>query len=155
MKKIKIQAKAILSITVCVVLCIIFLACNQPGWELKDGVLTIFSDTGMDDWFSFLDEHGEAVSLIKTVKLKRGVTVVPLGVFECYEHLEEVFMADSVHTIEKYAFAHCDSLKTVHWSRGLKSIGLRAFKGTGLTEVKLPNGLKELRQRPIMRVFAA
>lgn len=142
--------KIILLFTALTILLIPSLACNQSNWELSNGTLTIRNDAGMREWKFFLNSTGgdwdPILNSIKVVKLNYGVTIIANSAFEWCKNLEEVFMANSIHTIDKAAFAMCPSLKTIHWSRGLQIIDENAFRESGLCEARLPNKVQQIRK---------
>ena len=67
------------------------------------------------------------------------------GAFEDCEHLEELVLPDTWHSIPYRAFIYCQSLKRVKISSNIWKIGWQAFKGClNLEEINLPNSLETI-----------
>lgn len=80
----------------------------------------------------------------KRVYIPEGVkTIGPRAFYG--KSVEEVFIPSSVVNIEKNAFAYCEYLKVVHFSKGLVELGDWAFVNCCALEiVELPNSVKTI-----------
>lgn len=68
------------------------------------------------------------------------VTVIGGKCFENYDHLEYIYIPDSVISINAYAFSGCTSLKSVDFSKNLQNIYTGAFRYcNSLVSVDLTN----------------
>ena len=65
------------------------------------------------------------------------------GVFES-STLEHVELPSTLKRIEYSAFRDCEGLRSVVLPDGLEVIGRRAFRDTGLTQVRLPRSLRDV-----------
>lgn len=63
--------------------------------------------------------------------------------FEDCENLKEVIIEEDskLQGIETEAFYNCEKLKRINFPDGLKYIGMRAFRNTGLQNVEFPAAL--------------
>lgn len=120
---------------------------TEPGicgkdvtWTLNmnTGTLTI-SGTGdmytMDHapWYDY--RH-----LIKKVVIEEGVTKI--GGFSHLQQLVSVQIADSVTTIDQYAFSGCSSLTQIHLPDGVQTIGSYAFRDCySLQAINIPESV--------------
>ena len=78
---------------------------------------------------------------LKEVEFQEGITTIPKAIF-AGTGLESIRIPDTVTTISNYAFANCDSLTDVVYSKNLATIGKEAFYDCdSLTEAKLPESL--------------
>ncbi len=59
--------------------------------------------------------------------------------FSGCKNLEKVIIPDSIVEIDDLTFSGCKSLHTVRLPKNLKHIGLSAFSGTALQEIKIPD----------------
>ncbi len=66
------------------------------------------------------------------------------GTFNGCTALANVTLPDTIVSIEGSAFNGCKNLKTLQLPASLETIGYNAFCGSGLTELVLPQGLKEI-----------
>ena len=69
------------------------------------------------------------------------VTKVAAGAFSRRDGLIELTLPDSVAEIGRNAFYSAHALRKVRLPAGLKSIGMHAFKDSGIREIELPEGL--------------
>lgn len=81
----------------------------------------------------------------KIVTIPEGITKIGSKVFDKNKTTEEVFLPESLISIEESAFYYRSHLKKIHFPSKLQSIGSKAFwKCTSLEEVMLPDSLTEL-----------
>ncbi len=79
---------------------------------------------------------------ISEVTLPDTVEEIGISAFERCSELKEIAIPDSVKAIEPYAF--CSSgVESVTLNEGVESIGTGAFESTKITEIYLPDSLKE------------
>ncbi len=79
---------------------------------------------------------------ISGVNLPDTVAEIGISAFEKCSELKEITVPGSVKAIESYAF--CSSgLESVTLNEGVESIGTGAFESTEITEIYLPDSLKE------------
>lgn len=82
---------------------------------------------------------------IKRIIINNGVTDVPSGVFSHLTTLKEVHLSDSVKTIGAFSFMGCYNLESVRMSSILETIGNYAFDGCkNLANISLPISLKSI-----------
>ncbi len=94
---------------------------------------------------SFINEVIQKVSsTIKNVEVTSG-NDLPVGVFQYFDALTTVKLADSVTAIGDYAFDECDNLTNVIVGDGLETIGEGAFyRCSSLVGINLPDGLQSV-----------
>lgn len=81
---------------------------------------------------------------IKKVFLPEGIKKIPFGAFDNCVSLKEVYIPNSVSTIEDYAFENT-KLKHVKLPLNLESIGMEAFNNCKkLTTIDFPDNLKNI-----------
>lgn len=68
---------------------------------------------------------------------------IPLGMFT-NTNISNITIPDTIERIDNEAFFACVNLSTIEISSSVKLIGSNAFKNTGLTEIKLNEGLEEI-----------
>lgn len=109
----------------------------------------------VNDFVLFTD--GEDVTLLEyrgsnsAINIPDGVTIVRASAFERNIVIKEVYVADSVNSIENSAFYFCTSLEKVVFGENskLESIGSSAFSWCEkLNYINLPNGLKQVGGTP-------
>ena len=104
---------------------------------------------------------------IKEVIIPDSVTEIGEGAFEGCENLEKVTMPKELKTIEErvfrncislkeitlpeqletiryFAFEECQSLQTIQFPSGLKEIWGQSFHNSGLTSIKIPEGVTSI-----------
>jgi len=123
--------KRFLALALVLVLCLSLLpvsavAAKGDEFEIENGVLVKYNGSGGD------------------VTIPAGVTEIGERAFESCKALTGVTIPDGVTKICKGAFSLCKALTSVTIPDGVKTIEENAFFSTGLTSVKLPNGLKYL-----------
>lgn len=96
-------------------------------------------------------------SELTTLVIPEGFTEIPEGFASECPKLSSVELPSTLAVININAFGSCESLSTITLPEGLKSIGKAsdpfntnayyyygAFRGTGLTEIKIPSGVEVL-----------
>ena len=87
-------------------------------------------------------------SSITSCILPDTVTSIADKAFYKCVNLKSIIIPDSVEVIDEYTFYNCESLESVKLSSGLKTIKMAAFSQcTGLKEVELPSGLEVIEER--------
>ena len=83
---------------------------------------------------------------IKSVDLSKTAleSVSGMAFAECTS-LTEVKFPEDLYSIDAGAFWGCTALKSIEFPDGLTIIGQNAFMDTGLTEVMIPNSVREIR----------
>lgn len=81
---------------------------------------------------------------IKSVKLPDSLKILGSEVFHHCLELHSVDFGNGITVIEEGAFRGCEKLEHVELPQQLISIQSSAFKNTGLKDIKLNNGLKEI-----------
>ncbi len=69
---------------------------------------------------------------------------IPAHAFHDCEYIERIIIEGNVELIEIYAFAYCNSLKEVVLPESLKTVNYRAFIGTSLESITIPDNVEEL-----------
>lgn len=75
------------------------------------------------------------------IVLPEGMTQVEGALFRGCRKLRSVALPDSAKEIRFNVFEGCESLSCITLPRGLDTIGYRAFRRSGIRELKLPEGL--------------
>lgn len=83
-------------------------------------------------------------SLKGNFKIPNGITVIGENLFLNCEKLQGVELAAGTTRIGTQAFAGCKALTSLSIPDTVNYIGLKAFKGTGLTEVEVPASVTTL-----------
>lgn len=91
---------------------------------------------------------------MKSFKLPDGLTSIGVGAFDGCTLLESINIPQGVTKIEEWTFFECDFLKTITLPSGLTSIGDDSFRESGLTEIKIPNGVTYLGESAFYRCFS-
>lgn len=83
---------------------------------------------------------------LKTVTFEEGsnLSLIYANAFQYCTSLEEITLGDHVQEIRTFAFEHCSSLKKVTLGSSVTEIGFRAFAGTPITEITIPESLQLL-----------
>ena len=72
------------------------------------------------------------------------VTKIASNAFDGCKKIKSVIIPDSVTEVGSYAFSGCEKLTNVEFGSSLKMIREAAFKDSGLTSVKLPEGISKI-----------
>lgn len=80
---------------------------------------------------------------LKSITLPASLKSLGQEAFRNCENLESVVIPEGLEEIPDSCFKYCKSLTTVNYGK-VKKIGAGAFGSTALTNVKLPNTVKEL-----------
>jgi len=82
------------------------------------------------------------MSIVESVTLMEGVTVIDEDAFSCAEVLTQVNLPSTLAMIKSYAFWECTALESIVLPDSVASIGANAFENCyELKEVKMPEGL--------------
>ena len=81
---------------------------------------------------------------LKEISIPDGVTQLQANIFYNCRNLVNVQLPELLKIIDEYAFGYCSSLKKVVLPGSVLLIGKNAFAGSGLTEITLNEGLKEI-----------
>ena len=115
-------------------------------------VVTGLTEKGKNE--SALTIPDNATSIGENAFKNSNVTKVVLGsnieeigayAFKRCKNLSEISIPGSVKKIDKYAFSYCQNLTTLTFSEGLTEIGNNAFEATSVKSIKLPEGLKTIK----------
>ena len=82
---------------------------------------------------------------LQKVSFGEPMLVIPPGLFANCNGLTSVVIPDTVTTIDECAFCGCENLQQVSLGENVSEIGNRAFSGTDLKKVDLPEGLLALK----------
>ncbi len=118
------------------------------GWRI-DGTykLTIESAEGMTNWVN--KGRGDHKEDIKSAEIEMNnanpITTIGSYAFEGCSQLASITIADSVESIEGWAFNKCTSLKDVKLSNKLQSIGESTFSECGALEaITIPDSVESI-----------
>lgn len=78
------------------------------------------------------------------VKLPSTLISIGKNAFFCCSSLQTVLFPDSLTDIENGAFCGCSSLGTIEFGKGIKNIGDRVFRSSGLKEIVIPDSVVSL-----------
>ena len=117
----------------------------DAGWTLDDnGLLTIESDAGMEDWKTN-GRTTDNIGKVKKVIIKDGVTSIADTAFKDCSNLASIEIPSGVTYMGKQAFMNCQSLTNIEIPSGVKAIWDETFSGcSGLTSVTLPNSMTSI-----------
>ena len=92
----------------------------------------------------------------KTVRVPAGVRVIAAEVFKDHTEITSLKLPDSVKVIGEGAFEGCNRLSKIVWEVGIEEIQDRAFYGTALRTVTIPEtvqsiGLQAFGNRTILK----
>lgn len=115
-------------------------------WTLdEDGTLTISGEGDMYNvqtsalWYKKYD--------IKKIVIEKGVTSVGDSLFESYESLTSVSIADTVKRIGGYSFGLCENLTEINIPNSVTEIGDYAFtRCIGLTNITIPDSVTSIEE---------
>lgn len=161
---------------------VVFSIC-LPLWDTdKDGYITeqeistirsfpntIFENrndiTSLDDLaklagYTYLNTFSGMTNLktAHTGKRYSGNTIITSSVYMGYKDcisLERITIDESIRSIERMCFEGCTSLKTIIWGGNEESIEGLAFAESGLEEVILPDGIKQIGGPYVQYTFSA
>lgn len=111
------------------------------GWKLsEEGVFTLLTDIKYVDGQPY--EWEQYAEKITEVVVAEGVTEIPAIAFSSkYKNLKKVTMSSTVKGIGHSAFVNNENLTEVILNDGLEWVGVTAFSATGLTSIRLPEGV--------------
>lgn len=95
------------------------------------------------------NESGSAVVDSETedcanIVIPEGVTNISEGAFQGNEEIERVILPKTLLKIGNASFSGCHNLSEIKLNKGLRDIGWDAFKGTGLSWVKIPDSVVKI-----------
>ncbi len=90
-------------------------------------------------------DFGFRKTKIQYVKIPYGVISIGNSAFADCKELMTVYLPASLAEIDSYAFFNCPSFFLYELPEAVTVIGSFAFSQTGITEIKLPLGLKEIK----------
>lgn len=113
-------------------------------WSLaKDGVLTISSNTGIEDWAA--NGRSKYKQSVVCAKIDDSVTKLPDSAFEDCIRLTEVEMSENAAVWGDDAFNCCESLKSVEIPFGVTRIGEGAFfLCKAMTNITIPESVEQI-----------
>lgn len=85
------------------------------------------------------------LSFIKQVILGDNIISIDDFAFSFCTSLEDIRFPESLIYIGKYSFSNCTSLKKLVLSNAIRFIGERCFEDSGVTDVVLPNSIKDIK----------
>ncbi len=157
---------ALLSLSLCLGLCISVASAAEGDFVIEDGVLVEYTgaggtvvvpdgviEIGAEAFYGFLNEFSPRFEVV----LPDSVKVIGERAF-MESYLSSINLPEGLTTIEDEAFSECTQLTSIDLPDSLKTIGYAAFDYcTKLSSVTLPSGLKEIGQNafsfcPISRV---
>lgn len=114
---------------------------SGDDWTLDEsGVFTLLKDIKHQDGMSY--EWQSYAEQIKEIRVAEGVTEIPGSAFsEKYKNLKKVTMSSTVKRIGISAFSSNANLTEVILNDGLEYVGHSAFASTGITSIRLPDGV--------------
>lgn len=114
---------------------------SGDGWKLSEaGVFTLLADIKYFDGQPY--EWEQYAEKITEVVVAEGVTEIPAIAFSSkYKNLKKVTMSSTVKGIGHSAFVNNENLTEVVLNDGLEWVGVTAFSKTGLTSIRLPEGV--------------
>ena len=80
------------------------------------------------------------------------VTSIGKNAFIKNTTIKKVILNEGLENVGASAFANCGNLKNVEFSSTIKSIGMAAFSGTKLAEVKFNEGLEEIGRNAFAKI---
>ena len=112
---------------------------NSIGWNVfKNTALYKENNFYIDNWLiKGADSYG-------TYTIPNNITHIADGAFYNCDRINHVIIPNSVTHIGNEVFSNCNGLKSVSMSENLQVIGEQAFFASGLSEITLPVGLKEI-----------
>lgn len=81
-----------------------------------------------------------------SINIPEGVKTVAASAFKGCKSLEEVSLPSTIIEVEKNAFFECRKLKTINIPKSIKTIGKTAFCKSGITKVKILDGLERIEE---------
>jgi uncharacterized protein YjdB len=109
-----------------------FSGCQMSGIQLPDSLTTIGNCA-----FSYCTN-------LKSIEVPDSVVSMANGVFMRCNGLEKAKLSASMEEIPSFTFHYAENLETVIIPNGVEIIGNYAFSNTAITEIELPESVKEL-----------
>lgn len=79
-----------------------------------------------------------------SIVIPEGVTKITEGAFEGIEEIERVELPNTLLKIGNASFYDCPNLAEIKLNKGLRDIGSDAFRGTGMSCVKIPDSVVKI-----------
>lgn len=92
-------------------------------------------------------------STLKSVIMPDSITKIGSSCFESCTELKNVRLPKYLKVISPNMFTYCRDLKRIDIPRGVEEIKFRAFNGSGLEEIKIPDTVKKI-SRAFVRCFS-
>lgn len=80
--------------------------------------------------------------LLETIRISPLIQTIEVEAFSQCDSLTELILPPNLLEIKDCAFENCKSLASVDFPSSLRVIGKSSFKGTGLTELNLPDSVE-------------
>ena len=120
---------------------------TNMNWILNEetGELTITGSGDMYDWEPLKSPWYNRASIIKSIKIKEGVTSIGDYSFLRNRKLLSVTLPNSIKRIGDDAFNGCKELNSIYIPDGLETVGYGAFYDCdSITSVSLPNSVTSI-----------
>ncbi len=121
---------------------------SGTDWTLDaNGLLTIKTDAGVEDWKKNQNGRYKYVKQVKSAKILEGVTNIS-GVLWDALNVERVELPDNLESIGDAAFRYCENLTDINIPSGVTSIGEEAFyECNKLKNINIPSGVTSIGRR--------
>jgi hypothetical protein len=111
--------------------------CCNTTYIDNDGNINLSNITEIGDYLFYNCKSLKSVTF--------GPSLKSIGDYAFYSTgITNLYLPDSLQTIDEEAFYNCKSLKSVRFGRNLTSIGVGAFRSTGITNLDLPDSLQTI-----------
>lgn len=117
-------------------------------WSLSDGTLRV---SGNGYIYSYGCPWSSYRNQVEKVIFESGVTNVGDFMFEKHSNLKEVYLSDTINSIDSFAFMDCTSLKKISLG-GTERIGERAFYNTGLEEITITKNVNSIEADAVLNM---
>lgn len=89
-------------------------------------------------------EGSSSYKVLRELRLPEGLRRIHERTFRACEKLETAVLPSTLEEIGAFAFFDCEALERLSLPAGLKKVGKYAFSTSGLVEIRIPGGVKEL-----------
>ncbi len=124
------------------------LADNKVMIICKDAEATKINIPNMIDGYDVVSVCSKLFGFndsLESVTVPEGVQKIESYAFSMCVNLKEIYLPNSLKSIENHAFYGCDSLESIKIPEGVESIEALVFSGcSSLKEIYLPSSLKEI-----------
>lgn len=112
------------------------------SFDANTGTMTISGTGAMDDYPNYAPPWVAYREQIQTLIVEPGVTTLGWSSFQWCSALTQVFLPDTLISLEYGALAYCSALESLYLPSSLKIIGIASFVGcTNLRHLTAPQGL--------------